>query len=92
MNTPRLETYCDNTTAINALRLEMGELTLWYSYRTIVAFRKGWGGPLIVRQNDWGPTTGKHLNAIDGGDKAARVEGYKFGVMLQEATKQNEAE
>tara|TARA_R110000868_G_scaffold307310_3_gene568739 strand:- start:208 stop:477 length:270 start_codon:yes stop_codon:yes gene_type:complete len=42
----------------------------WFSYRTLVAFQRN--GERIVRRNDWGPTTGKQLNAIDGGSKEAR--------------------
>jgi hypothetical protein len=51
----------------------------WFSYSTLVAF-KPCGGPLIVRENDWGPTTGKHLNAIDGGGgaKKARLPAAAF--------------
>ena len=45
--------------------------TLWFSYRTVVAFQRGWG-PIVVRENSWSTTTGKHLNYIDGGDAAAK--------------------
>ena len=39
-------------------------------------------GDLFVRVNDWSTTTGKHLNAIDGGNKKARIAGDKFEAML----------
>lgn len=40
-----------------------------------------------VRVNDWKQTTGKHLNAIDGGNKAARIPGEQFELELAEACK-----
>ena len=33
---------------------------------------------LVVRYNVWGHTTGKHLNAIDGGDAGARGKRVRF--------------
>lgn len=55
----------------------------YYSYHTLVAARvRGHG--LIVRQNDWGPTTGKHLNWIDGGDKSSRLPVAQFDATLRE--------
>lgn len=66
--------------------VEVGSLELAFSYRTIVAFRDGWGA-WTVRENEWGPTTGKHLNYIDGGErgnKANRLSGEEFGRRLNE--------
>jgi hypothetical protein len=48
----------------HALRVDVGPLTLWYSYRTIVAFQVD-GKDRVVSQNVWTRTTGKHLNAIE---------------------------
>lgn len=49
----------------------------YYSYQTLVAVRvRGHG--LAVRANDWGPTTGKHLNWIDRGDRKARLSAEDF--------------
>lgn len=42
----------------------------WFSYSTCVAFQAM--GHTYVRKNVWGTTTGKHLNAIDGGDRQAK--------------------
>lgn len=50
----------------------------WFSYQTLVAFR-GPSGKRYVRQNDWSTTTGKHLNAIDGGNKKDRLPAQAFG-------------
>ena len=47
-------------------------VTVWFSYETAIGFSTRYGTP-TVRENVWGPTTGKHLNAIDGGDKEARA-------------------
>jgi hypothetical protein len=55
----------------------------WFSYKTLVAF-KPFDGPRVVRQNDWSTTTGKHLNAIDDGDKKSRVDGATFERLFQE--------
>ena len=80
---PTFETYCDNTTKGNALVFSIGGVDVYYSYKTPVAFRSN--GTLVVRANIWGPTTGKHLNAIDGGDKEAkakRVTGVTFEEVL----------
>lgn len=44
--------------------VEVGEIRLWYSYETIVAFAApGYGK--VVSENIWSKTTGKHLNWID---------------------------
>jgi hypothetical protein len=85
MQLPEFRTYCDRTTAANALAFDTpaGE-TVYYSYRTPVAFRVP-GCPPVVRENVWGPTTGKHLKSIDGGSrdaKKARVRGETFERML----------
>ena len=55
----------------------------WFSYKTLVAFR-GPSGKRFVHTNDWGPTTGKHLNAIDGGDKKTRLGDAAFGAKFAE--------
>lgn len=78
MTIPHAWTYCNNTTASNAQRIDAGPVSVWYSYRTVVAIQID-DGPIVVRKNEWGPTTGKHLNAIDGGDKASRVDAAAFG-------------
>jgi len=64
-------------------RFDCGSMTIWYSYTTPVAF---WvvGHNLVVRQNDWGPTTGKHLNWIDGGNKKLRVDSDTFKRLWRE--------
>jgi hypothetical protein len=61
---------------INALRFDIGGYTFWYSYKALIAFRAP-GHPLIVSENQWTATTGKHLNLIDG-NKKNRVDAATF--------------
>ena len=72
--------YSSDNYGAHTLRVEVGPITVWFSYRTPVAFRAP-GTPMIVRENEWGPTTGKHLKWLDGEtSKTARnrVSGEKF--------------
>jgi len=76
MNMPTLENYGNypNTQLVTIFGVDV-----YFSYKTAIAFRVG--GRLVVHENDWGPTTGKHLNCIDGGNKAnryQRVSGSEF--------------
>jgi len=49
--------------AINETSVTIGSLELYFSYDTIVAFRDEKSG-LVVSENNWSKTTGKHLNHI----------------------------
>jgi hypothetical protein len=85
MNLPSFETYGNYSSSnygANALKFHIGNVTVYFSYKTPVAFHSYETG-LIVRENDWGPTTGKHLNWIDGGDKANRVSCADFESFLE---------
>ena len=56
---------CNENSAQNFNRITIGGLvTLWFSYSTIVAFRTADTG-LVVCENIWSRTTGKHLNWLD---------------------------
>jgi len=57
----------------NAKKVSIAGNHFFFSYETLVAVRDN-DGTLSVIQNYWGPTTGKHLNAIDGGSKEAKAE------------------
>lgn len=59
-----------------------GNAKVWFSYKTIVAFRTSETG-LVVSENCWGPTTSKHLNWIDGGNAAKRLPRDKFKELLK---------
>ncbi len=55
----------------------------WFSYKTLVAFDDHDGRPCVI-QNHWGPTTGKHLNAIDRGNRKNRLSDAAFKAKFQE--------
>lgn len=60
---------------------------LAFSYDTLIGFYTGaenmWGW--IVRENAWGPTTGKHLNWLQS-DKKERLNEVDFNLKFMEAT------
>lgn len=58
----------------------IGNMTLYFSYDTVIAFETNKTG-LVIRKNDWSTTTGKHLNAIDP-DKKKRIDGSAFEEQL----------
>jgi hypothetical protein len=74
---PRLSV--DNNSAV----LDIGTLRLYFSYQTVIAFHDGDG--LKVSENLWSTTTGKHLNAIDDGDKKNRLPRDTFENALKAA-------
>lgn len=75
--------YSSDNYGAHALKVRVGNATVWFSYQTPVAFKIG-ANPRVVRQNEWKTTTGKHLNAIDGGDKKTRVSGAEFERLFNE--------
>ncbi|KKK97554.1 hypothetical protein LCGC14_2651560 [marine sediment metagenome] len=84
MSLPKIENYgkynSDNY-GRHCLKVTMERLTVWFSYNTPVAYQSN-SSPIVVRQNDWGTTTGKHLNWIDGGNKKDRIPGKQFESQL----------
>lgn len=91
MNLPTITSYgkynSDNY-GVNSLKVEFDNLTLYFSYKTVVALTfRDLGGLLmqpIVRQNDWSTTTGKHLNWIDNGNKKNRLPSEQFENLLND--------
>ena len=73
----------------NFTKLTLGPLTLWFGYTTPISFSIGGSTPSsCTRVNDWSTTTGRHLNACDGGTpeaRAARVPGHVFEARLSAA-------
>lgn len=59
--------------------------SFYFSYQTLVAFKTAKTG-LVIRENAWGNTTGKHLNWIDT-DKKKRVSKEVFEKRYNEAFK-----
>ena len=68
----------------NFTAVDVGNLEVWFSYSTPIAYRVP-GSGLVIRENDWSNTTGKHLTYLDGGNAAAkkeRISGAKFEAQL----------
>ena len=88
-NLPQFESYgnysySSNNYGTHSLRFfDVAGNCYWFSYSTLVAFSQP-GRPRIVHENDWGPTTGKHLNWIDGGDKKSRLAHATFISVFQD--------
>lgn len=74
---------CNENSAMNFNCVEIGDLKLYFSYETCVAFWTPKTG-LVVSENIWGNTTGKHLNWLDGGRKERRVPYSEFEKQLKE--------
>jgi len=75
--------YSNDNYGLNTMKVSVPGLTLYYSYETIVAFYT-WDTGLVVCENVWSVTTGKHLNWIDGGDKKGRLPVEEFDKQLEE--------
>ena len=65
-----------NQGTVNKNIVEIGNISLYFSYETIVAFLTPRFG-LVCRVNDWSSTTGKFLNDIQP-DKSKRIESAEF--------------
>lgn len=68
----------------NFCRLNFGSVTLWFSYRTCIAYQLPGQVQPTVRENDWGPTTGKHIKLIEGSKQ--RVPSHEFEAQLRDIT------
>lgn len=75
-----------NNYGAHCIEITVGNLSLYFSYDTVVAFSDGSG--LVISQNDWGSTTGKHLNAISE-DKSRRIPHAEFEAKLNEVLKKH---
>lgn len=62
--------------------VQVGELELAFSYRTIVAFRAGFDS-WNVSENVWSVTTGKHLNYLEP-VKTRRMDYQAFTIALED--------
>jgi hypothetical protein len=68
------DTYCSNSSN-NYYVCIPDVCALYFSYSTLIAFRHG--GGLVISENCWNNTAGKHLNAIDP-DKRKRLPRAEF--------------
>lgn len=77
MNTPDIRDYARITPIMpNFNFVRIGQIQIWFSYETVIAFGVVGDVPK-VRENEWGPTTGKHMNHI-GVPAKSRIEGAEF--------------
>lgn len=86
-NLPSISSYgqyeSDNY-GVNTLCVDLNNIKLYYSYKTIVAYYDIADG-LTVCENAWSVTTGKHLNWIDNGNKKSRLPFDEFKAKLNAA-------
>jgi hypothetical protein len=84
MNSPRVYNYgkYSSNNYGSSRAVQVGNMTLYFSYDTVIAFSSPKTG-LVIRKNDWSTTTGKHLNAINP-DKKVRINGEEFEQRLEE--------
>lgn len=75
-------TNMNENSAKNFNRVTVGRIDLYFSYETVVAFQLG-GEDIVISENNWGTTTGKHLNWINT-DKSIRVSSEEFTKQLND--------
>jgi len=88
MKLPKISSYYPYSSSnygANSLRVDFDNLSLFFSYETVIAFQE-YGHLPVVRKNDWSNTTGKHINAIEP-DKSKRLNGDEFESKLIEVLK-----
>jgi len=83
--------YSSSNYGAHCIAIAVGQLTFYFSYDTIVAFSSPETG-LVVHENDWSTTTGKHLNQIDRGNKKNRIPASEFEAKLKEVLKNHNLE
>lgn len=71
------------TDRANFSNVTLGNVSIWFSYATPIAFQVDHSG-FVIRHNEWGSTTGKHLAYLSP-DKARRIDGPTFEAQLAEA-------
>lgn len=89
MTLPKIATFKQTSSSwLDATYVEFGPLTIWFSYRTPIAFQID-GEPCVISRNYWGNGTGAHLNLIDP-DKSKRVSLEEFEGRLSEVVQKIE--
>lgn len=68
---------------VNFTIVHLPRVNLAFSYETLIGYTKAEGHGWVLRENDWGPTTGKHLNWLDN-DKTNRFKSAVFEEKVQE--------
>lgn len=80
-----MRNYSEIDNGSNYSTVTLGKLTVAFSYRTVIGFHNGRGWK--VSENLWGPTTGKHINAL-GIDKKGRLLRAEFEVEYEKTLKE----
>lgn len=75
--------YNSDNYGAHTLKVWLPNITIWYSYHTVVAFRTAKHG-FVISENIWGTTTGKHLNWINP-NKGDRVPYDQYCDLLNDA-------
>ena len=70
------------TNKANFSTVTLGAYSVAFSYSTPIGYTTDDGFNWVVRVNDWGPTTGRHLNELDFGRKEERIDGDQFMLQL----------
>ena len=65
-----------------ATALEIGPITIWFSYVTPICFQVE-DRKKVMRRNDWGMCTGRHMRCIDPKGEIERISGEEFLERLQ---------
>jgi len=56
--------YESDNYGVNSLMVDFNNFRLYYSYKTIIGYYDSTDGEVVCK-NNWGTTTGKHLNWIN---------------------------
>lgn len=80
--------YSSDNYGAHAMQVDVGAIRLYFSYETVIAYNAP-GEGLVIRENDWSTTTGKHLNAISR-DKSRRISGEAFEAKLEAMLKKHD--
>lgn len=83
--------YSSDNYGAHTLRVDIGDVALYFSYKTLIAFRTPETG-VVVSENCWSTTTGKHLNWIDNGNKKDRKGRSEFERLWKEVAERFEIE
>lgn len=76
---PKFESYGNYSSdnyGVHSLVFTIGDFNIYFSYKTPIAYQHPRTG-LVCRNNEWGKTTGKHLNILQP-DKKKRISGNEF--------------
>lgn len=78
--------YSSNNYGVNCMAVSIGDFDFYFSYDTVIAFETR--SEFFICKNEWGNTTGKHLNWIDP-DKSKRIPHHEFETKLNDVLKRH---